>query len=950
MPSKEYLETLLEKAKQYLPDWLMRDLHRATMPVAGGKARWREPEEPSFLEKMALSEMRPDKLKEAPDEEVRQAWLRLHQWYSNAKKRGDAVEPVVNAAVWVMEEFDRRGFDYDESSELVQEAKKLRDVKKAQSLEAKLAQLPQEVVVVPNFVCVVGSAATGKENPGDIDVLFRAHRDESGENFLIQADNVWLPVRKVLDPEKKGGLHFIDSPQGSHADYIPCYSLVLRREGLKRQVVKGAGDPLEDWEYLLHHMHEPDDEAHHCVLVDHLGNKYRIEHLDHGGEIYHVLAGLERGQEVLWSEEEARKAGLRVPCAGRQLKDVEKADALRAFRLDLGCGDAKPEGYVGIDKEPGPQVDVVYDLEQGIPYPDNSADEIRANHVLEHLADKEKIMAEIHRVLKPGGRLVFEVPSTKGEGAFNHPGHKSFWNKSSFVFWTQDDLLEGRPKFEIEKLEEVENGDLVYVRGVLRKPETVSKAVLVPFEKFTPPKPSMAGYTEAYTIDELLEWAKNRWPIAIEPKHNGFRCIAERKGNQLRLWFEGQYGKDQLHKFPAVKATLEKLDKDFILDCDLGMLRDGKRVARPDLMKFNAEKPEFAEGEEPVLTVFDVLYWGEDLGGKAFRERREVLESIKLQIPLVLSPLRWCKSAQQAKVAARWAFAQDRSEGLVAKSVAGTYETGGATDEWFKLKRVIELKVIVLDVQRTKAGDYNYWGGLLPSVGMEWRNTRKVDGNEYIDLGKTFSTNIRAKIGDIITCEVLELIPDEDKKELAWLGARVVDVDATRKEPYTAAQAIDVAKRGQVLQKAAQEIIPSAGPKGAKIAFVGASPGPVEAARGKPFVGPSGETLNELYLKPLGLDRREVFLTNAVPVYLTDDQGRVREPTAGEIEEWRSWLEEELNKASPQIIVALGQTVKSALGDRADFVLPHPEAVRRFGDSGEVARKIRQIRKALEEA
>jgi len=92
-----------------------------------------------------------------------------------------------------------------------------------------------------------------------------------------------------------------------------------------------------------------------------------------------------------------------------------------------------------------------------------------------------------------------------------------------------------------------------------------------------------------------------------------------------------------------------------------------------------------------------------------------------------------------------------------------------------------------------------------------------------------------------------------------------------------------------------------------------------------------------------------VFLTNAVPLFLTDDRGRVREPNEQEIEECRDWLFGELDKANPQIIVALGQTAKSVLGDRADFVLPHPMAVRRFGDSGEVARKIKQIKRTLEQ-
>jgi len=241
MPSREYLEAILEKTKEYLPGWLWKQLHQAAMPVAGGKARWREPEEPSFLEKMALTEMRPDKLKDASDDEVRMAWLRLHQWYSAAKKRKESVEDIVNAAVWVLDEFERRGFSYDEDSELVQEAKKLRDVKKAQSIESKLAQLPQEVVVVPNFVCVVGSAAAGKEKPDDIDVLFRADRDESGDNFLVQAQNVWLPIRKVLDPQKKGLLHYIDGPTGPHSSYLPIFDLVLRRkQEIKRQVIKTA--------------------------------------------------------------------------------------------------------------------------------------------------------------------------------------------------------------------------------------------------------------------------------------------------------------------------------------------------------------------------------------------------------------------------------------------------------------------------------------------------------------------------------------------------------------------------------------------------------------------------------------------------------------------------------------------------------------------------------------
>ena len=556
---------------------------------------------------MTLDEMIPTKLAKVSDDELRLAWLRLNQWYSNAKEQGKAIEPFVNAAVFVIEEMERRRFNIDKDLPLYQEAVRLKS----------LLSLPDDIVIVPDFVNIVGSSVNDLDKANDIDVLFRA--EHQGKNFLVPAESVYIQLRKLMDPEKKRILHFIDAPHGPHADYIPLYDLVLRRKkSFEKKIIK--------------------------------------------------------------SEE---------------------------VKIDLGCGHNKPEGYIGIDKDKDSDADIIWDLENGIPFLDNSVDEVRAHHILEHLSDKEKIMAEIWRVLKPGGKLVFEVPSTKGEGAFNHPDHKSFWNKSTFYFWTQDHLLEGRPKFELEELEEINRGDFVYVRGVLRKPEKVSKAGLEPFKKFIPPKPKMAGYTEAFSVDDLLKWAEDSYPIAIEPKYNGFRCIAEKKGDKVRLWFEGQYGKDQLYKFPEIKKALENLSSDYILDCDLGLLVDGKRAPRPVLMKFNREHPEFEPNEKPVLTVFDVPYWNEDLSTKPFSERREVLESIKFKDPISISFIKWCNSPEEIEKASKWAFDQDRSEGLVAKAGDSVYETDGDTNDWFKLKKVVELKVIVLDKQTTKTGSYN---------------------------------------------------------------------------------------------------------------------------------------------------------------------------------------------------------------------------------------------------
>lgn len=45
-----------------------------------------------------------------------------------------------------------------------------------------------------------------------------------------------------------------------------------------------------------------------------------------------------------------------------------------------------------------------------IPYRDNTFDVVIANHILEHVQDDIRVMAEMYRVMKPGGFGVFQVP------------------------------------------------------------------------------------------------------------------------------------------------------------------------------------------------------------------------------------------------------------------------------------------------------------------------------------------------------------------------------------------------------------------------------------------------------------------------------------------------------------------------------------------------------------
>lgn len=105
------------------------------------------------------------------------------------------------------------------------------------------------------------------------------------------------------------------------------------------------------------------------------------------------------------------------------------------LKLDLCCGPRKPDGYFGIDSYPFPEVDLIYDLNYGIPLEDNRCCEVRAHDAIEHMIDGMKMLKEIWRVCVDDALVDILVPSTDGRGAFQDLTHKSFWNQNSFGYW-----------------------------------------------------------------------------------------------------------------------------------------------------------------------------------------------------------------------------------------------------------------------------------------------------------------------------------------------------------------------------------------------------------------------------------------------------------------------------------------------------------------------------------
>jgi uracil-DNA glycosylase len=157
------------------------------------------------------------------------------------------------------------------------------------------------------------------------------------------------------------------------------------------------------------------------------------------------------------------------------------------------------------------------------------------------------------------------------------------------------------------------------------------------------------------------------------------------------------------------------------------------------------------------------------------------------------------------------------------------------------------------------------------------------------------------------------------------------------------------------LWERATQTVFGAGSTGSAAMFVGEQPGDREDREGTPFVGPAGRLFDEA-LELAGIDRRTVYVTNAVKHFKWEPKGKRRihaKPSWSELAACRPWLEAELAVVRPRVLVCLGATaaqsllgrrfrvtrergtwVESELADRVTATI-HPSAILRAGDRRE---------------
>ncbi|MFC3959551.1 uracil-DNA glycosylase [Halovivax cerinus] len=109
-------------------------------------------------------------------------------------------------------------------------------------------------------------------------------------------------------------------------------------------------------------------------------------------------------------------------------------------------------------------------------------------------------------------------------------------------------------------------------------------------------------------------------------------------------------------------------------------------------------------------------------------------------------------------------------------------------------------------------------------------------------------------------------------------------------------------RRCPALVDSRSRIVNGTGPSDADVLFVGEAPGGQEDAEGEPFVGRSGSVLDD-QLRTVGLERETVRITNCVRCRPPEN----RDPTTDELENCRGYLEAEIDRVDPDVIVTLGK-------------------------------------------
>jgi bifunctional non-homologous end joining protein LigD len=191
-----------------------------------------------------------------------------------------------------------------------------------------------------------------------------------------------------------------------------------------------------------------------------------------------------------------------------------------------------------------------------------------------------------------------------------------------------------------------------------------------------------------------------------EIKWDGVRCICYIREGEVRL--RNRRGVDITRKYPELQKMKEMFSHPLILDGEICVFEDG--VPRFSLIQQReAEWRKELEKFLPVnYIVFDILYYKKSLLHTPLIKRREILSSLPIKEPLIISEYIEEKGVAFFQKALSMGF-----EGVMAKRKESFYAPGARTKDWLKIKAEREADFIVCGYTKGKGEREALFGALV---------------------------------------------------------------------------------------------------------------------------------------------------------------------------------------------------------------------------------------------
>jgi bifunctional non-homologous end joining protein LigD len=204
----------------------------------------------------------------------------------------------------------------------------------------------------------------------------------------------------------------------------------------------------------------------------------------------------------------------------------------------------------------------------------------------------------------------------------------------------------------------------------------------------------------ATLVDEPFD--DKNW--VFETKWDGFRLIAEKRGNTLKLW--SRNGIDVTSRYAVLVPALQKVEGSCVIDGEICAL-DAQGRSRFQLLQNALNKK-----AKLLYVAFDALFVdGKDIRQKRLLERKEILKALLPRDPLLRYSEHVAEFGKREFAKAQHAH----EEGVIAKRATGLYYSGKRTREWLKFKAVHEQEAVIVGYAQPRRSR-KYFGSLVLAV------------------------------------------------------------------------------------------------------------------------------------------------------------------------------------------------------------------------------------------